>query len=341
MKRERTAIALILLLTIFSLAGYVRPSMAAAPHTLVTLRLGFVDTTNGILGGVAGIASEQGYFEEELAKVNAKIEITGFTGAGPAINAALASNSLDAGSIGDVPALVAKANGADTIVVTGNLSDSQTYLLAQPGFGYKSFKDLKGKKIATQVGAYMHRTMILMLQDEDMTVDDINFVNLSANDARTALAAKSVDAIVVAATAAISLISDGSGEIVKSTENHPDWLNGSCGLVSGAFAEKYPDVVIAYVKALIRASEYAADGHQNLLRDLTIRGGLTAEETDTVYPEPADYGTDIQVTDQVLRSYESVSQFLYKNDLIPEPVDVWAWYDSSFYERALKELTQK
>jgi ABC-type nitrate/sulfonate/bicarbonate transport system substrate-binding protein len=345
MKKERISIGRTLLLTVL-LAGFVQPGAAApspypAPYPEVTLRVGFVDTTNGVLGGVPGIAHEQGYFQEELAKVNAKIKITGFVGAGPAINAALASNSLDAGSIGDVPAIVAKANGADTIIVTGNLSDYQTYLLAQPGFGYKNFKDLRGKKIATQVGAYMHRTLILMLQDEGMTIEDINFVNLSANDARTALAAKSVDAIVVQSTAAISLIFEGLGEIVKSTEGRPDWLNGSCGLVSRVFAEKYPQVVTAYVKALIRASEYAADGHQDLLRDLSIRGGITPEQADAVKPKLTDYSTDIHVTNQVLSSYKSVNQFLKDNDLIPELVDIDSWYDSRFYEQALKDLRSK
>jgi ABC-type nitrate/sulfonate/bicarbonate transport system substrate-binding protein len=304
----------------------------------VTIRVGFVDTTNGVLTALPGIANEQGFFDEELAKVNAKIEILGFTGAGPAINSALASNSLDAGSIGDVPAIVARANGADTILTTGSLTDTPTYLLAQPGFGYKNFKDLKGKKVATQIGAYMHRTMILMLQDEGMSINDINFVNLTANDARTALASKAVDGIVVAAAAAMSLIQDGLGEIVKSTEGHPDWKNGSCGLIRKSFAEENPQVVIAYIKALIRASRYAADGHQDQLRDLQIRGGLTENQVDTLYPNLTDYSTDLAVDESTLAIFESVSRFLKDNDITPELVNIDEWYDGSYYERALAEL---
>jgi ABC-type nitrate/sulfonate/bicarbonate transport system substrate-binding protein len=184
----------------------------------------------------------------------------------------------------------------------------------------------------------MHRTMILMLEDEGMTVDDIEFVNLSANDARTALAAKSVDAIVVEATAAMSLLDDGSAVIVKSTEGHPEWKNGSCILVKKDLADQYPEVVTAFVKAHIRASAYAADNHQDLLRDLLIRGGLTAAQADTLYPALTDYATSVQATDEVLANLDSISQFLKDNDLIPELVDIKAWYDGSFYDKALEEL---
>jgi ABC-type nitrate/sulfonate/bicarbonate transport system substrate-binding protein len=320
----------------------VPASDAAGPpdDPAVTLRYGFVDVTNGVLTSVAGIAYEQGFFEEELAKVNAKIEILGFTGAGPAINAALASSSLDAASIGDVPAIVAKANGADTIVVSGSLSDQPTYLLAQPGHGYQSFQDLKGKRVATQVGAYMHRTMILMLQDEGMSVSDIEFVNMSANDARTALAAKSVDAIVVQSTAAISLIQEGLGEVVVSTEGHPDWLNGSCGLIRKAFADQNPQVVAAFLKALIRASEYAADGRKDLLRDLAIRGGITPEDIDILYPSVTDFTTQVAMNEETLKILESVNAFLVENQITPSPVDIRSWYDGSYYETAQRELAE-
>jgi aliphatic sulfonates family ABC transporter substrate-binding protein len=344
-----------LILTVFSLAslllaGCGAPNTSAPPQTpdtteaagypAVTLRYGFVDVTNGVLTSIAGLAHEQGFFEEELAKVNAEIEILGFTGAGPAINSALASNSLDAASIGDVPAIVAKANGADTIVVDGSLADQPTYLLAQPGYGYTRFQDLKGKRVATQVGAYMHRTMILMLQDEGMSVNDIDFVNMSANDARTALAAKSIDAIVVQSTAAISLIQEGLGEVVVSTEGHPDWLNGSCGLFRKTFADENPQVVVAFLKALIRASEYAADGHQDLLRDLAIRGGIKPEEIDILYPSVTDFNTQVAMNEETLKILESVNDFLAENQIIPSAVDIRAWYDGSYYETALKELKE-
>jgi ABC-type nitrate/sulfonate/bicarbonate transport system substrate-binding protein len=96
--------------------------------------------------------------------------------------------------------------------------------------------------------------------------------------------------------------------------------------------------VAAFIKALIRASEYAADGHQDQLRDLQIRGGVTAEQIDTLYPKLTDYSTTIAINEDAILIFESVSKFLKENNITPEQVNIREWYDGSFYEQALKEL---
>lgn len=304
------------------------------------LKYGFVDQGSGIATGLVGIAKDQGYFEEELAKVNAKVEIIPFTGAGPAINAALASKSLDAGAIGDVPALVGKASGIDTVMVAGGLADAPTYVVAQPGKGYKSLKDLKGKKVATQIGAYMQRVLYLMLEDNGLKIEDVQFVNMTAKDAVNALAAKTVDAIVVSATQAQTLASKGLGELLDSTEGHREWLNSTATIFNTSYAKENPEVVKAFIKGLLRAREYA-QAKPSDLRDLQIKAGTPEKVIDLVYPDLKNYSTQVEADKEVISNLKSVAQFLKDNKLADSVVDIDAWYDPSFYNAAQKESGSK
>ncbi len=316
--------------------GAADGSATAKGGPVRNLRYGFVDQGSGVATGVIGIAQEQGYFEEELSKVNAKIEILPFTGAGPAINAALASKSLDAGGIGDVPALVSKASGVDTVLVGGYLADAPTYLVAQPDKGYKSIKDLKGKRVATQIGSYMQRVLYLMLEDAGLKVSDIQFVNMTAKDAVSALASKSVDGIVVSGTQAHTLASQGLGELIGGTEGHPDWLNSTATIFNASFVKENPEVVKAFLKALVRGKEYA-EKNPGDLRTLLIKSGTPEKVLDLVYPELTNYSAEIEATQDVLNSLKSVAQFLSDNKLADKVVDVDAWYDPGFFNDAVKE----
>jgi sulfonate transport system substrate-binding protein len=178
----------------------------------------------------------------------------------------------------------------------------------------------------------------MMLQNEGMTLDDIQFVNLSSDNARTALAAKSVDAIVIGAINSMDLIDQGYGEVVVSTKSRPEMADGGVGLVRRDYAEKYPHVVKAYIKALIRASEYAAGGHQDELRELLIRGGQAARLVDRLYPKVTDINTSIEVSDVLINELKNVNQFLFDNKVTTSLVDVDSWYARDLYEEAYKEL---
>ena len=86
-------------------------NIEAATGLTREVNIGFVDTSgSNILLGSEGIARDNGYFEEEFEKIGVKVNLIPMSGAGPAINEALASGSLDIGILGDVPAVNGKAN---------------------------------------------------------------------------------------------------------------------------------------------------------------------------------------------------------------------------------------
>ena len=77
--------------------------------------------------------------------------------------------------------LLDTSNGADAIVAKK---------------GIKSVKDLKGKKVAATDGEINHMMLIAALDRNGMTQDDIDFVNMNADDAGGAFVAGKLDAAV-------------------------------------------------------------------------------------------------------------------------------------------------
>jgi len=133
------------------------------------LRVGWPGT--GTWTGVQGLTYKLGYFDEELAKVNATIEVTGFANTGPEINAALTGGSLDAGLYGDVPAVQIKSKGTETTLLGGYLADSPTWLAVTPDI--TTVADLKGKKIGVdEIGGTPYQVASLWLEQNGIVAKD-------------------------------------------------------------------------------------------------------------------------------------------------------------------------
>jgi ABC-type nitrate/sulfonate/bicarbonate transport system substrate-binding protein len=259
------------------------------------------------------------------------------SGAGPAINEALASGSLDIGILGDVPAVNGKSNGIDTTVIAFNGLNNFIVISANPDSGIDSVKDLKGKKVATQKGAFMHRLLLYALEEEGLTIDDIEFVPMTAQDALAALETKSIDAAVVQPNDVSYRLSRENGfkEILFSN-NHEGWAAGSITEIRTEYLNSNPDVAVAFLKALLRANEYI-EANENALKDQWIAAGYSADSYEYAYPNHDNYSR-IEATDDVIENAKKTLAFLQENDLSDGDFDVDAWYDLSYYEKAKAEF---
>lgn len=311
-------------------------SSGATSYPAVTIRYGYVDGGKGVPSDVFGIGKSKGYFDEELKKVNATIQFIPFTGAGPAINAALAGGSLDIGTLGDVPALVAKASGINTIAIAGGMSTTSAQLVVPAGSTATSIKDLKGKRVATQKGAFMHRVLLKMLQANGMTLNDIEFVNMSAVVAKAAIVSKSIDAAVLPTYNAQTVILGNGAKDILNGDEHPDWLSSGETVVLSDFAKKNPDVLVAFEKALIRSKKYD-DQHPEALRQNLLNTGLTEDVITATYPTK-NYGGAIELDSKVISSLKDVNTFCLNNQVTQSSVDISKWVDNSYYQKAQKAL---
>lgn len=90
----------------FSLVGCGDERLPDRQNNEKIVRIGTADN-NGRLSGLLGLAKQLGYLEEELQHIDYQYSISGFAGAGPAVNEGLATNAIDIAVYADFPGIIA------------------------------------------------------------------------------------------------------------------------------------------------------------------------------------------------------------------------------------------
>ena len=197
------------------------------------------------------VADAKGYFAEEGIELNLQTVKSGQD----AIPLA-SSGKLDAVVAGfSAGMLSAIESGLDVKVVgsmgvsDGSTDQSPTALVGKAG-AVDDVADLEGKNVAVAggaggTGAYL---LALALEPADLTIGDVNLVNLGNPDMPTALANGSIDAGLMSAPFSANSISDGSGVALAVP---PAGTSGTGVVFGGEFASS--DLAQPFFNALAGA----------------------------------------------------------------------------------------
>ncbi len=222
-------------------------------------------TTNTVTGGI--VIKELKLLEKHLPKTgkyqNAsyKIDWQNFT-SGPPVTNGMMANRIHIGMMGDYPLLV---NGA-----TGQQSKNETQLVAiiaynEHGAGnglvvhkdspYYALEDLKGKNLSVPFGSAAHGMLLQAMKTRGWPENFWNLANQSPEVGTTNLQEKRLDGHANFVPFAELLPYRGfARKIFDGAETKVATFHGV--VVRKDFAEKYPEVVVAYIKALMEANEW-------------------------------------------------------------------------------------
>lgn len=184
------------LITALGLA-FTLSAHAAEPAKPASIRIAVPDLSAGSkpsAGGVVDVLRDQQLLEKEFAKDGIRIDWHFFKGAGPVVNEALANGQADFAYLGDLAAIVGKANGLDTRVLSAGVRGVKSYLGVVPGSGIKTLHDLKGKRVAVFRGTANQLSFASALASQGLSERELKVINLDFNAANAALAAKQIDA---------------------------------------------------------------------------------------------------------------------------------------------------
>ncbi len=305
-------------------------------HKKDTITIGYVDVTGGgVLSDMLGVARDQGFIEEEFNAIGVKVKLVPMTGTGPAINEALASKDLDIGVLGDVPAVIGKASGVDTKVIAYSGLNNGASLVVEKDAEFNSILDMKGKKIATQRGAFMHRTLQYMLDDVDLKESDIEFVNANAQDSAELLITGNVDGVVVGGATLTRLVEQGY-KVICDYREHKEWTAGSYVIARTDYIEENPDIILAFLRALVKAKQLCVEEKDTLLNQW-LSTGESEDSYNYLYPNHDNYYT-IKGDEATIQNGKNTLQFLLDNELITDGFDIEKWENAIFLDEALKEL---
>jgi len=154
-------------------------------HATEPLKIGYSDWP----GFVAfQVAIEKGWFKE--AGVDVKFEWFDY---GASIEA-FSAGKIDSVGVTNGDALVMGAGGGkNVIVLITDYSNGNDMIIGKPGV--ESFKDLKGKKVGTELGIVDHLLLLYGLEKAGMKESDVSLLNVKINDAPQALASGDLAAV--------------------------------------------------------------------------------------------------------------------------------------------------
>ncbi len=223
-----------------TLSKEVAVTKTEAPLKTSTLHLGIISAANTQTPtGPIGWAMHTGKFKPELEKLGIKqLMILNFRN-GPDLNEALVAEKIDVGIYGDTPAIVAKANGIQTRLISQEQVGQNAWLLAKKN-GPRSIAELKGQRVATSKGSYMHRYLIGLLKKSGIA-EQVTIVHLLPSEAQAALERGDIAAIAAPTNTGPLLASKGF-PVIDEAVKHPDLLGTSATVITEAFLAQYPDL---------------------------------------------------------------------------------------------------
>lgn len=291
-----------------------------------------VATQPGVYAANILLAKKKGYFNEELENEGySDLEITWDSfDSGPPENEAFAAGAEDIGLIGDVPLLVAKASGQNTVTFAKLSSGETTVALTLPiDSDITEPAQLKGKKVAYVKGSYGQHFLGLVLENAGLTFDDIEEINLPNADIGNTVTTKQADAGIIwepGLTAALStgnikILLDGTG--IKS--------NNVFFFATKDFADANPEALSAFIKAVERANDEIAADPQSAAEELKDEINLP---TDTLASLLEKYEFKTYISDSDINELKDVEKFNRDQGFAENEVDVDTFVDRQYLTNA-------
>src|SRR5690606_24841346 len=182
---------------------------------------------------------------------------------GPPITNMMLANKLDFGVMGDYPLIVNGAKFQETaslrslyVAGTGyNLHGSGNAIVVPIDSDIQTLEDLKGKDISTPVGSAAWGMTLKALQDKGISSNAIDLKNQTPPVGAANIAKKRVSAHADFCPWSEIMEFRGTGrKIYDGSETGVPYLHGV--VVRKEYAERYPEVVVAFLKAVIEAGQW-------------------------------------------------------------------------------------
>ena len=278
------------------------------------------------------IAQEEGLFE----KNGANVRLQWFDGYLASMEA-LAAGQLDANcqTLNDTVSFVEDAvNGEVVVLVNDNSAGNDKIIAAEE---IQSIPELEGKDVAVEAGVVDDFLLTLALEEEGMSRDDVNIVDLETGAAAAAFAAGQVDAVGAFPPFWLTALKrEGSHELISSAAFPgaiPDLL-----VTSQTLIDERPDQVQALVNTWFDVLAFMEENPERSDEIMAERADVTTEELQ-LFKE----GTKMFTLEDNLEAFsegntmkhmpyaaQDMAEFMVGVGFIPEKPDLSNLFDDSF-----------
>ena len=262
---------------------------------------------------------------------------------GPPITNMMIANKLQFGVMGDYPLIVNGAKFQQTgdeqslyVAGTGyNLRGEGNGLVTPVNSDIYSLSDLKGKTVSVPVGSAAWGMLLKALQDAHMT-NEVTIANQSP-----AVGAANIAANKIAAHADFCPWSElmeyrGTARMVyNGVQTGVPYLHGV--VVRKDFAEKYPEIVVAMIKAEIAGNKWVKADPMRAATDMEKWTGVPKEVLYLYFSKGGVLTLDPTIKPKFVKALKFDYSVLRKGKNIPK-LDFNKWIDDRYVRQAYKEM---
>lgn len=262
------------------------------------------------------IEKNQGIFAKDFGEMGITTEYAELT-SGADQTQALASGDVQVlYAVGATSVILSAANGADIKVLNMYSRSPKAFCMYSKDESLTTPESLKGKTIAGPTGTNLHELLVSYLAQADMTLDDVNYVNMSIPDAKAGLDGGSVDVALLAGATAYNaeqqgyhLVADGEGLIsaliaVATTQK---------------FYDEHPDVIKKLNAAQEEIASYMADNQEATMETVAAALDLDVDAVKEMY---GFYDFSTEITDADKEGFQKTADFMYESGMIENELDV-------------------
>ncbi len=337
-KLTKSAFLAAALLPIAGMASAEKISIAIGHQSMCT------DTyTAGIVVKELGLLEKYLPTDGKYADAEYDVSWADYSSGGPITNQMLA-NKLNFGVMGDYPLIVngAKFQETDslrTLYVAGtgyNLKGSGNAIVVPVDSDMYSITDLVGKEVSTPVGSAAWGMLLKAMQDNNIPTSEYVLKNQSPAVGAANIAAGKIDAHSDFCPWSEIMEFRGTGrKIYDGSETGVPYLHGV--VVRQDFAEEYPEVVEAFIKAVWEAGEWI---RSDPMEAVSLMEGWTGVEKEVLYLYFSE-GGHLTLEPSIKTEWVDALKFnhgvLVKEKAIP-PLDFEAWITEDYIRNAYADL---
>ncbi len=220
----------------------VTSSSACADTKPIDINIGWQPDANGVFF----VARKYNLFE----KVGLRPNYVKFL-SGPAMFAAMQSNSIDITEMTVSPFVNGVSNGIPMVAISVAFNEGKVNaLVARKGSGISSVKDLRGKKVAATKGSLSYFGLARELAKNGMSLSDVNFLNMTVPTIIPAMQHGDIDAAWAWEPWAQRLEEDG-GKIIAAIDD----IIGDVWVARKDWLKANPEAAVRFIAAMDLAAK--------------------------------------------------------------------------------------
>jgi NitT/TauT family transport system substrate-binding protein len=295
------------------------------------------------------VIKELGLLEKRLPHdgqyngANYNITWKDYSSGGPITNEMLA-DKLDIGIMGDYPLIVNGAkfqatNSLRTLYVSGtgyNLRGSGNGIVVPVASNLYSIQDLKGKSISTPIGSASWGMLLKAMQDSNIPSSAYELKNQAPAVGAANIATGKIDAHADFCPWTEIMQFRGTGrEVYDGSQTGIPYLHGL--VVRKDFADKYPEIVVAFIKAIYDAGKWVQADPMRASQQMEEWTGVEKEVLYIYFSKGGRLTLDPTIKPKWIETLQFDHDILQKAGQVGV-LDFTTWIDDSYIKQAYSQM---